>query len=183
MNIDPDLIAKLAAPVVSLAAGAALKRYAEARSRLVSYLGHVAAFPRPNEPKIHSHSVVLQNAGKKSAFNVRVPHGVPTSVVNVQVTPPTHFTVQTNPQGNFELLFSTLAPREQVTISYLYQEPIVWSQISGRPKSDDGLAEIVRAIPAPSPNKFIRVTALLLSFVGLSFLVYLAIRLAFQSAA
>ncbi len=127
--------------------------------------------------------MVLQNAGKKSAFNVHIPHGVPNSVVNVQVTPPTHFTIETNPQGNFELLLPTFVPGEQITVSYLYQEPIVWSQISGHPKSDDGLAEIVQAVPAPRPNKAVLVAALALSFVGLSFLIYIAIRLAFQSAA
>jgi len=183
MNIDADLIAKIVAPLVSLLAGAIFKHYSEGRSRLVSYLGHVAAFSRLNAPKIHSHSVVLQNAGKKSAFNVRVPHGVSTSVVNFQVTPSTHFTVETNPQGNFEILFPTLAPREQVTISYLYEEPIIWSQISGHPKSDDGLAEIVQAIPAPRPKRSFVFASVVLSFVGLSFLAYLVVRLALQSAA
>lgn len=183
MTLDPDLIAKIAAPLLSLVVGAVVKHYSETRSRLVSNLGHVAAFQRVNEPKIHSHSVVLQNAGKKSAMNVRVPHGVSASLVNVQVSPPVHFSIETNPLGNFELLFPTLAPREQVTIAYLYQEPIVWSQISGHPKSDDGLAEIVRVIPAPRPKRIVLFTAIFLSFVGLSFVIYWTVRLALQSAA
>lgn len=182
MQLDADLIAKIAAPIVSLVVGAIVKRYTEVRSRLVSYLGHVAAFPRGTDPKIHSHSVVLLNAGKKSAFNVRVPHGVSSAVVNVQVTPSVHFSVEKNPLGNFELLFPTLAPGEQVTIAYLYQEPIVWSQVSGHPKSDDGLAEIVRAIPAPPPNKLVLATVGALIFVGISFLVYVAVRWGLQSA-
>ena len=183
MNFDPDLVAKIAGPLLSLGIGAIMKRYTEKQSRLVSYVSHVAAFPRGNEPMTHSHSVVLQNAGKKTAFNVRVPHGVSASVVNVQVTPAVHFSIETNPLGNFELLFPTLAPDEQVSVAYLYQSPVLWTQVSGHPRSDDGLAEIVRAIPAPQPRRFVLVTSLVLSFVGLSFLLYWAVRLAIQSAA
>lgn len=183
MTLDPDLIAKIVAPLISLVGAAVLKHYTESKSRLVSYIGSVAAFARGTEPKIHTHTVVLLNAGKKSAFNVCVPHGVPMNLLNVQVGQNVHFTTETNPAGNFSLLFPSLAPREQITISYLYQEPLVWSQISGHPKSDDGLADIVHAIPAPRPNRALIWGTFALAFIGLSVLIFLALRALLQSAA
>ena len=181
--MDIDLIAKIAAPLLSLIVAALIKHYLEGKSRLVTYIGHVAAFTNNNAPQTHTHSVVLQNAGKKSAANVRVPHGVPLTSVSVQVIPPMHYTFEFSPSGTFQILIPTLAPKEQVTISYLYQEPTVWSQVSWQPKSDDGLAELVQAIPAPRPNKLVRYSSILLALVGLSYILYWAVRYALQSAA
>ena len=181
--MDVDLIAKIAAPLLSLIVAALIKHYLEGKSRLVSYVGPSAAFPGTESPKTHTHSVVVQNAGKKSATNVRIPHGVPLANVNVQVFPPMHYSFEFSPTGTFQILIPTLAPKEQVTLSYLYQEPTLWSDISWQPKSDDGLAEIVQAVPAPRPNKPARYIALALAFVGLSYILYWAVRVALQSAA
>lgn len=181
MNID--LIAKIAGPLLSLIVAALIKYYLEGRSRLVTYIGHVAAFANNGAPQTHTHSTVLQNAGKKSAANVRVPHGVALTSVSVQVSPPVHYSFEFNPAGTFQILIPTLAPKEQITISYLYQEPTIWSQISWPPKSDDGLAEIVQAIPAPRPNRPVRYTVILLAFIGLSYITYWAVRYALQIAA
>jgi hypothetical protein len=181
--MDFDLIAKIAAPLISLVVAALIKHYLEGKSRLVAYVGHVGAFPGNGGPQTHTHSVVLQNAGKKSASNVRVPHGVPLTGVSVQVSPPIHYSFEFSPTGTFQILIPTLAPKEQVTVSYLYQEPTVWNQISWHPKSDDGLAEIVQVIPAPRPNKPIRYAGLLLAFVGLSYVIYWAVLYALRSAA
>ena len=180
--MDIDLIAKVAAPLLSLVVAALIKHYLEGKSRLVTYIGHVSAFPNNSGPRTHTHSVVLQNAGKKSAVNVRVPHGVPLAGVSVQINPPMHYSFEFNPTDAFEILIPTLAPKEQVTISYLYYEPIVWSQISYQPKSDDGLAEIVQAIPAPRPNVSVRYAGFVLSFIGLTYIIYLVVRYALQSA-
>lgn len=180
--MDIDLIAKIAAPLLSLIVAALIKHYLEGKSRLVTYIGHVAAFPNSNAPHTHMHSVALQNAGKKSAANVRVPHGVPLNSVNVQVYPPMHYIFEFTPSGTFQILIPTLAPKEQVTISYLYQEPTVWNQVSSQPKSDDGLAELVTAIPAPRPNRLVRYSTIVLSLVGLSYILYWTVRYALQSA-
>lgn len=179
--MDIDLIAKVLAPLISLVVAAIIKHYLEGKSRLVTYIGHVSAFPNISGPRTHTHSVVLQNAGKKSAVNVRVPHGVPLADVSVQINPPMQYSFEFNPANAFQILIPTLAPKEQITISYLYSEPIVWTQISYQPKSDDGLAEIVQAIPAPRPNVTVRYAGFALSFIGLSYIIYLAVRYALQS--
>ena len=118
--MDIELIAKIAAPLVSLAVAAIIKATLEGRSRLVAYVGHVAAFVLENEEgaktQAHSHNIVLQTSGRKSASNVRVPHGVAQSAVNIHVSPPVHYTIESNPAGQFQILIPTLAPKEQVTI-------------------------------------------------------------------
>lgn len=93
-----------------------------------------------------------------------------------------HYNFEFSPSGTFQILIPTLAPKEQVTISYLYEEPTVWNQVSWPSKSDDGLAEIVQAIPAPRPNKLVRYSSVVLSMVGLSYILYWAVRYALQSA-
>jgi hypothetical protein len=180
--MDIDLIAKIAAPLLSLIVAALIKHYLEGRSRLVTYVGHVAAFPNADGVQTHTHSTVIQNAGKKSAANVRIPHGVPLDGVMVQVSPPVHYTFEFSPTGMFQILIPTLAPKEQITVSYLYQAPTIWTQVSWPPKSDDGLAEIVQAIPAPRPNKLIRYAGILLAFTGLSYIAYWAVRYSLQLA-
>lgn len=180
--MDADQIAKIAAPLISLMVAAFIKHYLEGRSRLVTYIGHVGSFPVGNGPRTHTHSTVLQNVGKKSAANVRIPHGVPLSSVSVQVSPPVHYTFENNPTGAFQILIPTLAPKEQITISYLYHEPIVWSSVTWQPKSDDGLAEIVQAIATPRPNKVIQYLFGLMALTGLTFAIYWLVRFALQSS-
>ena len=58
MPFDPDLVAKLAAPILSLLDAAELKHYTEARSRGVSFIGHVSAFTLQDE----HHSIVIRIA-------------------------------------------------------------------------------------------------------------------------
>ena len=180
--MDVDLIAKITAPVLSLIVAALAKHYLEGKSRLVAYIGHVAAFRSGDGPQTHTHSTVLLNAGKKSAANVRVPHGVALAGVTIQVYPPVHYMFEFSPTGTFQILIPTVAPKEQITISYLYQEPTVWNLVSYQPKSDDGLAEIVEVLPAPRPNKFIRYGGILLALTGLSYLIYWAVRYGLQAA-
>ena len=78
MNIDPEVIAKIAGPALSLIVGAQIKHYVEARSKVVSFTGHASAFTiqGENPAVIHTHSVVVRNAGRKAATNVRLVHAV-----------------------------------------------------------------------------------------------------------
>ena len=180
--MDIDLIAKITAPLVSLVAAAFIKYHLEGKSRLVTYIGHVAEFENDSGPRTRTHSVVILNAGEKSAPNVRVPHGVALSTVRVILNPPMHYSFESNPTGAFSILIPSLAPKEQITISYLYHEPTVWSQISWQPKSDDGFAEIVQAIPAPRPNMPVRYAGIFLSFTGMSYITYWIVRHLLQSS-
>ncbi len=181
MNFDPEVIAKLAGPLLSLVVGAVIKHYTEARSRVVSFIGHVSAFTLQGEQNsvIHTHSVVVRNAGRKAAHNVRLTHGV--LPINITVYPPVQHTIERNPDGAGEIVFPVLVPKEQVTVSYLYFPPLLWNQINLNTKSDEGFAKIINVIPIPQPSKGVIAAGWGLMFIGASFLFYWLVRLAIDA--
>lgn len=67
-----------------------------------------------------------------------------------------------------------LVRNEQVTISYLYFPPLLWSQINSYTKSDEGFAKTLNAIPTPQPAKWLIVVIWSVVFVGVVSLLYLA---------
>ena len=178
MNIDPDLIAKVAGPALSLILGALLKNYTEARSKVVSFIGHVSAFILQNEERtvVHTHSVVVRNAGRKAAHNVRLTHGV--LPFNVTIYPLVKHSIERNADGSGEIIIPVLVPKEQVTVSYLYFPPLLWNQINLNTKSDEGFAKIINVMPMPQPSKAVIAGVWALMFIGASFLFYWAVRLA-----
>lgn len=157
--------------------GAVVKRYAEARSRVISFIGNVSAFTLQDEHHtvVHTHSVVVRNAGRKAAPNVRLMHGI--LPPNVTVYPQIKHSVERNSDGSGEIVFPMLVPKEQVTVSYLYFPPVLWSHINSSTKSDDGFAKIINVVPVPRPSKFVIGIVWLLMFVGASFILYWLVRL------
>lgn len=178
MDLDSETIAKIAAPVLSGILGILIKHYLEARSKIVSFIGHASAFTIQGEHPavIHTHAVVVRNTGRKAATNVRLSHAV--LPINVTVYPPVQYTIERNPEGAGEIVFPSLVPKEQVTVSYLYFPPLLWSQINVSTKSDEGFAKIISVIPIPQPNKAVIACLWGLIFVGASFLMYWLVRLA-----
>ncbi len=176
MNFDPEVIAKVAGPLLSLLVAALLKHYTEARSKVVSFVGHASAFTLQGENPalIHTHAIVVRNAGRKAATNVRLTHAV--LPINITVYPPVQYSIERNPEGAGEIVFPVLVPKEQVTISYLYFPPLLWNQINVNTKSDEGFAKIINVIPMPQPNKAILASVWALVFVGASFLFYWLVR-------
>jgi hypothetical protein len=177
VTLDSEIIAKVAGPILSLVLGVVIKHYTEARSKLISFVGHTSAFTIQGDVPtvVHTHAIVVRNAGRKAATNVRLTHAV--LPPNITVYPPVQYSVERNPEGAGEILFPVLVPREQVTVSYLYFPPLVWSQINSNTKSDEGFAKIVNAIPTPQPSKTLLAALLFLMFVGASFLFYWLVRL------
>ncbi|WP_141231804.1 hypothetical protein [Pseudomonas sp. Irchel s3a12] len=172
MELEPEIFAKIAAPILSGVLGVIIKHYLEARSKIISFIGHASSFTVQGEHPvvIHTHAVVVRNAGRKAATNVRLSHAILPS--NLTVYPPVMYTIERNPEGAGEIVFPSLVPKEQVTISYLYFPPLLWSQINVNAKSDEGFAKIISVIPIPQPSKFVNYCLWLLIFVGVSFLMY-----------
>jgi hypothetical protein len=178
MSLDPEVIAKVAGPVLSLLVGALLKHYTEARSKVVSFIGHASAFTiqGANPPVVvHTHAIVVRNAGRKAATNVRLTHAA--LPINITVYPPVQYSIERRPEGAGEIVFPVLVPKEQVTVSYLYFPPLLWSQINVNTKSDEGFAKILNVIPMPQPNRAVIGGIWALMFVGASFLFYWVVRL------
>ena len=176
--IDVETAAKIASPIVTLVIGAILKHYTEKSPKLLSYIGHVSAFTLQDEMKssVFTHSVIVRNAGRRAATNVRVGHHF--LPINLRIEPQINYKIEVNPEGAAEIVIPTLVPKEQVTISYLYFPPTTWNQINSYTKSDDGYAKIVNVIPMPQPSTYVRWTSWILILIGASFVTYWVLRLA-----
>ena len=175
MNINWDLIIKIAVPLFTLGLGKYLDRWLEKRSKLIVYLGHASAFTIRGNPNgvIHTHAVVLRNAGREAANNVRLGHHVLPE--NFQIYPAIPHEVVREPNGAAEIVIPKIVPNEQVTVSYLYFPPLLWSQIHSYTKSDEGFAKALNVIPTPQPPRWMIVVIWSLVFIGSVSLLYLVI--------
>ena len=149
--MDWMITATIGAPIVALFVGAALDRKLERKPRLISFFSHASAVrvtPTEGAPfNINSHSVVVRNAGRLAATNVRLGHyQLPN---DFSVWPAAEHTVQRREDGTAEVLFPTLVPNEQITITYLYPAPVTFNQINSYTKCDQGFAQVVTALTAP----------------------------------
>jgi len=170
-----DAIAKLLAPVITAIIGYLVKRYFEARPKLITYLVHASAIPLRDErgTTVNSHSIVVRNAGKKTAHNVRIGHDqLPDSF---QVIPQIPFERIPGPENSAEILIPTLVPGEQVNLSYLYFPPLTWNNVNTYCKSDEGSAKVINIVPMQQPTFAQKAIVYSLMFVGASTLVYWAV--------
>ena len=119
--------------------------------------------------RVHTHAVVIRNAGRKPAKNVRLGHRV---LENFEVSPSTDYTVTELDDGSKELLFPTLIPKQEVTVSYLYFPPVLYTDINTYAKSDEGFATFVNALPTPQPSRSTIVLAAILMAVGFVAILY-----------
>jgi hypothetical protein len=144
MTIDWNLVADITVPIVALFLGAWIKRWFEKRPELTSYYGHVSAFKwTDNTGKKHdifTHAVVVRNAGKKSATNVRFRHQ---TLPDFTVFPAVDYTVVQLPDGGKEILIPVLVPNEEVTVGYLYFPPLTFDKVNAGIRSDEGFAKAV----------------------------------------
>ena len=172
--LNIDVICKLLAPILTAIVGLIAKRYFEARPKLITYLVHASAIPLKDEKNtnVNTHSIVVRNAGKKTAHNVRIGHNV---LPAFQIYPQLAHEVITGPNNSAEIIIPTLVPGEQINISYLYFPPLLWSQVHSYCKSDEMTAKYINVIPAVQPNKLQLSIFGALLFIGISTLAYWAI--------
>jgi len=101
-----------------------------------------------------------------------VTHGIKSELPAHTIHPPTQYTIETNPEGNPQIVFPVLVPKQEVTISYLYFPPLYYNQILGNVLSNEGMAKILQIVPTPRPNPFVSWTHGFLATVGGSVVVY-----------
>lgn len=178
MNFDPELAARIFAPLVSLLVGVVVKRYTEARSLLTQFVGHVSQFTINDEARtrVFTHAIVIRNTGRKSANNIRVGHTV--LPPNIELFPNVSHEIKRNTDGSGEIIVECMVPKEQVTISYLYYPPLTWDRIHTYTKSDDGMAKIISVVPMTPPSRILVGAMVFLTFIGTSYVVYWLFKLA-----
>lgn len=107
---------------------------------------------RSGKEAVNTHTLVIRNAGSKTATNVRVGHNhLP---ADFQISPKRAFKIENIDDGECsDIVFDTVAPSEEITISYLYFPPVFADQIIGMVKCNEGIARginvwIARRYPA-----------------------------------
>lgn len=177
MIIDWTAVATIAGPIIALFVGVWVNRRFESRPVLISYFGHVAAFvhkPGSGQPiHVFTHSVVLRNAGRRSATNVRLHHAV---LPDFNVWPPLVYRVEELPDGSKDIVIPNLVPGEEITVSYLYFPPVTVAQVNAGIKCDQGFAHAIPVLLQRQYPRWLNLTATLLMLVGLISVVYLLYR-------
>ena len=144
----------------------------ERRPRVVSYLGHVSGvrLSRDEGPLVvNTHSVVLRNAGRKTAKNVRLGHQV---LPDFQVFPDIEYSVHDLPGGQKEIVIPSLIPKKEVTVTYLYFPPLTWEQINTHLETDDGPVKVIRVLPTIQFPRWVYAILWALIIYGFIALVY-----------
>ena len=174
MNVDWNVVATIASPIIALFIGAALNRAIENRPRVVCYLDHVSGISiQGAQPlQVNSHSVVLRNAGRKTAMNIRLGHAV---LPAFQIYPDIDYTVVNLPGGGREIRIPNLVPKKQVTITYLYFPPLTWERVNTHLESDDGPVKVLNVLPTVQLPKWLTVVLWVLigyGTIGLAYTLY-----------
>lgn len=176
MNIDWELVISVVVPVATLFLGAWVTRWFEARPALVSYFGHVSAFKyildNGNKIDIFTHSVVLRNAGRKSATNVRIRHS---QLPSFEIYPPIQYEVTDLPNGGKEILIPLMVPDESITISYMYFPPLDLTGVNAGIRSDEGFAKPIPVLLQRQYPIWVNWVVGILMLVGMVASIYLII--------
>ena len=114
--INWQLFVTLMAPILTLVVGRWVNDRFESRPILLTYWGHFSSFDFQDETgtvrSIHTHSIIIRNAGKRPASNVRVSHvHLPT---HFQIWPPTPYNLEEVPSSGRDIVFPTVIPQARV---------------------------------------------------------------------
>jgi hypothetical protein len=181
--IDFSILSKIGIGVFLLFAGGFINRLFERRARLVIFYGHVGRFYLQQQPQpgiVHTHAVVIRNAGRVAAQNVHVSHFglLNANNIHVSIDPPLAHTVQTLSNNTDEILFPTLPAKFQVTVSYLYFPPIVFNQINAQIYSDEGPARVINVLPQEQWPRWVLAvlwTLILVGVIGVCYVLFIAL--------
>jgi hypothetical protein len=176
LPIDYSLLASVGEKVFLLFAGGLIGRFFERRAHVVVFYSHVGQFrlQTPQPGLVNTHSVVIRNAGRIGAHNVHVPHRGMLNAANIHISIDPHLAhkVQGLPNGTEEILFPVLPPQFQVTVSYLYFPPLVFSQINAPIYSDEGPARVINVLPQAQWPRWLLAVLWGLVFIGAVAVVY-----------
>ena len=177
MNIDWTKIVALAMPIVTVIVNQIIER----RPHLISYIGHFGFVPFFNPDQsinmiVTTHSVILRNAGRKTANNVRVGHFTLPNSFNI--VPNIKYSIEPLANNGSDIVFPTLVPKEEVTISYIYSNPMTFDQVKPTyVKSDEGFAKMTNVILTPQFPKWANRLFQFLMLAGISITFYYLLKI------
>ncbi len=149
------------------------------RARLEAFFTHGAAHPIVgSQGYIHTHSLVVRNAGSQSATGVRISHAFMPPNTDIQMFPDRPSTSTQFGQGGSEIQLDRLRPKEQVTLSYLYPGPTLFNQFGTQVKFDDGLGRFFEIQQVRVFPPWVRGVVLFLVTAGFCFSLYMVLKVA-----
>lgn len=172
--MDWNLLANIGSPIVALLFGAWITRYIERRPQLTAYISHVSGIRARlaedgPDAFVNTHTVVIRNSGKLKSSNVRVGHS---QLPLFGIYPEIRYRVEDLEGSGKEIIFDVVVPEEQITITYLYLAPLVFSQINTVVRSDEGFAKILRMLPTPQRPQWQVQLAAVLIVIGAGAVLY-----------
>lgn len=174
MSVEWNALATIAAPVITLFFGVWVNRKFESRPILISYFGHISSFrstPPDRDPvHVHTHAVVLRNAGRRAATNVRLHHAV---LPDFSIWPSIDYRTEELPDGTRDIVIPTLVPGEEVTVSYLYFPPLTAAGVNAGIKCDQGFAQQIPVLLQRQYPKWFNRSVAALLFIGIVAVLYL----------
>lgn len=177
------VFATIAGPVAAVIISAIIVNLLQLRPRLFTWYHYTTTVTLPAVPPatgqtvVNTHAFVVRNDGKLPAHNVSVSHYV---LPAYSVAPPVPHRREDLPTGGGAVLtFPTLAPKEQVTITYLYFPPLLWSHINAGVRSDEAVAQPIVVLPTRQFSPWaLRVFAVLF-YMGIALATYWLVRFGF----
>ena len=109
--------------------------------------------PAGNINVVNTHSVVIRNAGKQAATNVRLSHSF---LPEFNIFPPIKHQVEDVSNIGPDILIPTIVPGEEITISYLYFPPYTYAQINAGVKFDEGFAKQIPVLLQQQYPRWVR---------------------------
>ncbi len=122
---------------------------------------------------VHTVTHTIRNSGKETAMNVELVFNWQPLCVNIW--PSRHYKEYTEQDGRYILIFDSLAPNEIIGCELLSVNRDLPDLINSR--SDQCVASTVEMYPQPIIPAWKRRIAIVLSFAGISFMVYMSILL------
>ena len=172
--VNWQAVATIAAPIIAAFLGAWVNRRFESRPILLSHFGHVSSvtLDRPEGPVIvNTHSVVIRNAGRQPATNVKLSHYF---LPDFNVWPSVGYSVEDLPQGDGrEIVIPLLSSGEQLTISCLYFGPTTVRNINAGVRCDQGLAKPIPMLLQREYPTWLNVLAAAIFLIGVLATVYM----------
>ena len=176
-QINWAAVATVVAPLITLVLAAWWDRRG---TRLISYYSHVAGIagtlPDGAALQVNTHTVVLRNAGRHAATNVRLTHANLNPFPMYSIWPPVVHHEETLPNGSRDIVIPVLIPGEQITIPYLYFPPITVDQIHQGIKCDQGFAHAIPVLLQRQYPQWVQILAKFVFLVGVGAVTYLLFR-------
>ena len=172
--VDWQILTNIAAPMLALVFGVWINRRFENRPVLLSHWGHASSFNYQQGDGttgvVNTHSVVIRNAGRRAATNVRLSHNV--LPANFNIWPAVEYQVKDVPNSGADIVIPKLVPGQHLTISYLYFPPVTYADVNAGVRSDEGFATQIPVLLQPEHPKWRRVVERMLIFLGMVSLIY-----------